>query len=652
MKNKRTRILAGIGIACALTTAIVLSCILPYCFANTERKSAKASTVAYAQSIDLYDDDFNITDTLTANGEITGLELVDISELTSVMYVHHVPNAFVGLNVHSELLELGRLERLDSLTKASFGTLQFVFFNLDPSNPDFEKKQSDVISRFAYNNSSSVTVDLYLPACFDAATVYCGDKYIYTAGNMGNYNPTEFIDPYLTPSFIPNYVDCTPQHIDLSFTMSQNTISPDRLEAAQIVTVHYISKNGADFSSTLPLIGKRETVKSVLSSAILTHIVLLTIAAAVFFAFAALALLKKSRHMIPTGAALLGVVVLTVSELLIFIGNANLGVALSFAASTLLLGVAVIAVALLIADRITSTHILRAETAVLTVICCTVSLTKAWLPISPTVASPAVFISFLTVALALWLIGYEIFRTEKRDILLRSNLQKEVDVQTETLRKALADREKMLSFISHDMRKSALGISSLTTDLKCISPRDDITNIANKIENKNNTMLKSMSEILTYAKRSYSDEPFEAVNIPELFDNLKAQIREDCNANGITLTTSSKNIVCRAQKNALQAILFNLVFNAIEHAECTQIKVSASKQSGRILISVADNGTGIETDKDIFSPFTTGADTDSQWNSGLGLFIVKSQTENMGGSIICSTLPTGTVFTLSLLREI
>ena len=433
MKTNHVKILPIIAVVCTLAAAILLSCILPYRFANAERKSSRTSTIEYTQSIDLYDDDYNITDTLTASGEITGLELTDISDLTSVVYVHHTPNAFVGPDgAHSELLEVGRLERLDSLTKAAFGTLQFVFFNLDPSDPEFLNKQSDVISRFAYNNSSSVTVDLYLPSCFDAATAYCGDKYVYTSGDMGDYDPTEFIDTYLAPSFVPNYVDCAPQHIDLLFTTSQNTISPDRLEAAQIVTVHYRSKNGADFSSSLPLVGKRETVKSVLSSAVSTHIVLLTIASAALVAFAALALLKKSRHMVPTGVALLGVICFIISELIMFVGKASLGAALSFASSTLLLGAAVcahwpssekipkkqrtawglaviniaigfvlsfaaaidtirlyaqitallmtaVAVALPVADLVTSAHIPRAEALILTAICCFASLTKACL---------------------------------------------------------------------------------------------------------------------------------------------------------------------------------------------------------------------------------------------------------------------------------
>ncbi len=705
MKDCRIRILTGTLVAVLIAVEILLSFLLPIRFANAERLAIPTRTVPYFQSINQYDEEGEITDTVTAEGEMTGLELSHINEKTSILYAHHTPNAFVRLcDAYSEVWEAGKVERLDTLTEAGFGTLQFVFFNLDPSGEDFENDRSRVISRFAHNDSSAL-LDLYLPAGFDAAAVYLGNRYLYTAGDMGDYDPTEFIDPYSVSSFIPNPIDCIPQHIDLSFPISPNTISPDRLEAAMIVTVHYKARHGVDFSSSLPLIGKQESIKGTVSSALSVHIALLTAASAVLVAFFALAILKKSDRMFAPGVALLGNVLLIAGELIPFMGKVSHGAVLSFSAIPLLLGAAVcfqlspnkkvsrlwlailnvslvngaaclvlslsasvdalriyarISVVLMsaIAAAAAIIHPLitgdkpRAEAMILAVTCCTAAGSKAWLSVFPLAVSPAVCILFLTVALALWMIGYDIFRIEKRDILLQSNLQKEVNIQTAALRQSVADREKILSFVSHDMRKSALGIQSLAVELKNTSPNDAITNIANKIEGKNTAILNAMSEILSFSKRNFADEPFEAVSIPTLFDELIAQVEEDCRANGILLVTSSKNIACRAQKNTLLSILFNLVFNAIEHAECTEIHVSALKHDRYVQIRIADNGIGIESKKDIFSPFVTGEEEDNPNNSGLGLFLVKTQTENMGGKITYSAGPTGTEFTLSLLREI
>ena len=95
-------------------------------------------------------------------------------------------------------------------------------------------------------------------------------------------------------------------------------------------------------------------------------------------------------------------------------------------------------------------------------------------------------------------------------------------------------------------------------------------------------------------------------------------------------------------------MLFNLVFNAIEHAECTEISVRAEKSGERVFLKVTDNGKGRSDNARIFEPYFTGNESDD--NSGLGLFIVKSETEAMGGTIAYSG-KNGSTFTLSLLSE-
>lgn len=296
MKERRLRILTGSAVAVIVAAEILLSLFSPYLFADAGRLAVPTRTIPYYQSIHHYDEEGEVTDTVTAEGEMTGLELAHINEKTNILYAHHTPNEFVRLcDAYSEVWKTGEVERLDALTEAEFGTLQLVFFNLDPAGEAFEDERDRVISQFAHSNSSAL-LDLYLPAGFDAAAVYLDNKYLYTASDMGDYNPAEFIDPYLVSSFIPNRIDCIAQHIDLTFPISPNTISPDRLEASLIVTVHYKARHGVDFSSSLPLVGKQEVIRDTVSSTISVHLILLTAAAAVLVAFFALALQIGRAH--------------------------------------------------------------------------------------------------------------------------------------------------------------------------------------------------------------------------------------------------------------------------------------------------------------------------------------------------------------------
>jgi signal transduction histidine kinase len=75
--------------------------------------------------------------------------------------------------------------------------------------------------------------------------------------------------------------------------------------------------------------------------------------------------------------------------------------------------------------------------------------------------------------------------------------------------------------------------------------------------------------------------------------------------------------------------------------------LASNPDSGETLISVEDNGIGIEPDnkKNIFIPHFTTKST----GSGIGLSLVKQIIENHGGEItFTSALNEGSVFTFSI----
>jgi signal transduction histidine kinase len=93
------------------------------------------------------------------------------------------------------------------------------------------------------------------------------------------------------------------------------------------------------------------------------------------------------------------------------------------------------------------------------------------------------------------------------------------------------------------------------------------------------------------------------------------------------------------------------VKNAIQSIPESQIEkrvqVRVQKEKSNVLISVQDNGVGIETENQerIFEPkFTTKTS-----GMGLGLGIIKNIIENYKGTIAFKTEPNiGTIFTVSL----
>lgn len=105
----------------------------------------------------------------------------------------------------------------------------------------------------------------------------------------------------------------------------------------------------------------------------------------------------------------------------------------------------------------------------------------------------------------------------------------------------------------------------------------------------------------------------------------------------------------------VEQVIANLVQNAAKYSEQgTKIRVSAEVDGDHVVVSVADQGLGIDPEFiphvfDSFSQARTG-DTRRDAGLGLGLYITKGLVEAMGGAIDVSSVPgAGSTFEVSFL---
>jgi signal transduction histidine kinase len=102
----------------------------------------------------------------------------------------------------------------------------------------------------------------------------------------------------------------------------------------------------------------------------------------------------------------------------------------------------------------------------------------------------------------------------------------------------------------------------------------------------------------------------------------------------LDLKTNESDINVIGDRTALRQVVINLILNsaeAISHQEMKRITIEYSGENRRAIISVTDNGPGIEKKdvRNIFTPFYTTKTT----GSGLGLFHSRKLIEEMGGGI-------------------
>ncbi|BAY92809.1 MULTISPECIES: sensor histidine kinase [unclassified Tolypothrix] len=122
----------------------------------------------------------------------------------------------------------------------------------------------------------------------------------------------------------------------------------------------------------------------------------------------------------------------------------------------------------------------------------------------------------------------------------------------------------------------------------------------------------------------------------------------------IMIEAPNHPIEVKADYNRLKQVLLNLVDNAVKYSEAeTPVIVRLHQQDKAAIIQVDDKGYGIPLQHQarIFERFyrIDEARTRSTGGSGLGLSIVKTLIEGMGGSVtVRSRLGKGSIFTISL----
>jgi two-component system, NtrC family, nitrogen regulation sensor histidine kinase NtrY len=186
-------------------------------------------------------------------------------------------------------------------------------------------------------------------------------------------------------------------------------------------------------------------------------------------------------------------------------------------------------------------------------------------------------------------------------------------------------------------------------------------NLKQKINDYSETLIQQIDAMSSVASAfsnfaSMPAQQNENLNVVEVVDLTLDIFNEDY----IVFESKETEIISKMDRTQLVRIINNLVKNAIQAIPENQIEkavlVAVNKVENDVLISVSDNGVGIETENidRIFEPkFTTKTS-----GMGLGLGIIKNIIENYKGTITFESgsnnsgqvkqFEKGTTFTVSL----
>ncbi|RYC68917.1 sensor histidine kinase [Spirosoma sordidisoli] len=132
----------------------------------------------------------------------------------------------------------------------------------------------------------------------------------------------------------------------------------------------------------------------------------------------------------------------------------------------------------------------------------------------------------------------------------------------------------------------------------------------------------------------------DEVSVEQLLRHIEQLVLPNAQKLGIQFSTSSPNLIVKADLGQIEMVLINLIKNAVESLEKTQnprIQLEAVPDGQHVVISVSDNGPGIEPEalEQIFIPFFTTKKT----GSGIGLSLSRQIMQLHGGHLTADSVP-------------
>jgi signal transduction histidine kinase len=164
-------------------------------------------------------------------------------------------------------------------------------------------------------------------------------------------------------------------------------------------------------------------------------------------------------------------------------------------------------------------------------------------------------------------------------------------------------------------------------------------------------VVKDLSIILSV--KGNMSVPQERVVVRDVFNSVISRLHSEiAESKAQIILKDDEGKELRSVKPYIDSILYNLLLNSINYRskdKALVIKIEAIRGADNFRLSVEDNGLGIEDEyvSKLFEPYKRFTLTGE--GKGLGLYMLKTQVESMGGSIqVSSRLNQGTKFSIQL----
>lgn len=242
----------------------------------------------------------------------------------------------------------------------------------------------------------------------------------------------------------------------------------------------------------------------------------------------------------------------------------------------------------------------------------------------------------------------------QRDVTEEKKQEKEKEQLIRELTLNNKDLKQFSYITSHNLRaplSNLTGLLNLIEDIEVENPElRDIIQGFNKSTHLLNETIDDLTKVMIIKDNTSIQK--ENVSLNEVFENVFSQLTFQIESHKPILRINFEKVsVLNINKSYIESILLNLLTNALKYSaedRTLRISISAHQEEETVVLIFKDNGIGIDMERNkdkvfgLYQRFHNHPDS-----KGLGLYLVKSQVEAMGGSInIKSEVNKGTEFTL------
>ena len=222
----------------------------------------------------------------------------------------------------------------------------------------------------------------------------------------------------------------------------------------------------------------------------------------------------------------------------------------------------------------------------------------------------------------------------------------ELDHHRREAERISANKSRFIAMMSHEFRTPLASIINYA-DLA----KDPASN-SNDVEKSVETISRSAQHITSLVEAVLDDASLDAgqvdlleddFDILRLLDDMAAMMAPMAAEKGLSFATyvdPDMPKLVHADEVRLRQILINLLGNAVKFTQEGGVKLTATYNDGRLVVTVSDTGPGIsvEDQERVFKAFERGSGRD-ETGAGLGLTITLRLVELMGGEVSLDSMP-------------